>query len=311
VQNRVTGISFKGAIFTNLSRDHLDYHGTEEAYGAAKELLFHAAGLQFAVINLDDSFGMDLATRLVGTGPCIIGTTLNRDLAAPSGVEVLRAENLVASAKGLQFDVTGHFGCAHIRTALLGRFNAANLLQVLAAALMSGLSLDEAGAGLSALHAPQGRLEYLGGQGAPTVVIDYAHTPDALEKALSTLRDTMSDEQKLFCVMGCGGNRDAGKRPLMGAVAARLANHVILTSDNPRLESVDAILDDIAAGISGAYERIADRAQAIGYAIAHAKPQDVVLIAGKGHEQYQDIAGQKFEFSDRAVAETCLAGGRS
>jgi len=175
---------------------------------------------------------------------------------------------------------------------------------------MSGLSLEEVCAGLATLQAPQGRLERLGGPGVPTIVIDYAHTPDALDKALTTLRDTMTTEQKLICVMGCGGDRDVGKRPLMGAVAARLADHVVLTSDNPRFESVDAILDGIAAGMTGSYQRIADRAQAIDYAITHAAPTDVVLIAGKGHEQYQDIAGQKIEFSDRTVAEACLAGGR-
>ena len=310
VQNRVTGVSFKGAIFTNLSRDHLDYHGNLEAYGAAKELLFHAAGLQFAVINLDDAFGFALAGRLVGTVPRVIGTTLNRGLTPPAGIEWVCAENVVASARGLQFDVTGCFGRAHASTALLGRFNAANLLQVMAAAVMSGLSLEEVCAGLATLQAPQGRLERLGGPGVPTIVIDYAHTPDALDKALTTLRDTMTTEQKLICVMGCGGDRDVGKRPLMGAVAARLADHVVLTSDNPRFESVDAILDGIAAGMTGSYQRIADRAQAIDYAITHAAPTDVVLIAGKGHEQYQDIAGQKIEFSDRTVAEACLAGGR-
>ncbi len=314
VQDRVAGIAFRGALFTNLSRDHLDYHGTLEAYGEAKALLFDAAGLEFAAINLDDPFGMRLVERMKGTDPVsgsvpktpkIIGYTLE-GMQAPSGVSVLQARNLEISLQGLHFQVAGEWGQAEVRAPLMGRFNVSNLLAVMAAALMSGMTLEQVCDGVARLAAPAGRLQRLGGGALPDVVIDYAHTPDALEKALATLRETVAPRRRLICVFGCGGNRDPGKRPLMGEVAARLADMVVLTSDNPRYESVDAILDEIAQGMDMPFQRIPERAEAIRHAIASAQAGDVVLIAGKGHETTQEVAGQKLPFDDRDVAQHCL-----
>ena len=318
VQERVSGIAFRGALFTNLSRDHLDYHSTLEAYGEAKALLFDAAGLEFAVINLDDPFGLQLvakmAARMAAPGtepsPKIIGYTLG-DAPAPAGVSVLRARDLEISAQGMHFGVTGEWGQAEVSTPLMGRFNVSNLLAVMAAALMQGMTLDQVRAGVAGLVAPAGRLERLGGGALPNVVIDYAHTPDALEKVLTTLRESVAPRRHLICVFGCGGNRDPGKRPLMGEVAARLADRVVLTSDNPRYESVDTILDEIAQGMPGSFQRIPDRAEAIRAAIASAHSGDVVLIAGKGHETTQEVAGQKLPFSDRSVAQGCLDEARA
>ncbi len=317
VQERVAGIAFRGALFTNLSRDHLDYHGTLEAYGEAKALLFDAAGLAFAVINLDDPFGVRLMERMIlgtdpkmGSVPKIIGYT-QEGAQAPAGVSVLQARNRDLNTHGLQFQVAGEWGQAEVRAPLMGRFNVSNLLAVMAAALMAGMTLDQVCAGVAHLVAPAGRLERLGGGALPTVVIDYAHTPDALEQALTTLRETVAPRRRLICVFGCGGNRDPGKRPLMGEVAARLADLVVLTSDNPRYEPVEAILDEIAQGMDGPFLRIPERADAIRQAIAAAQSGDVVLIAGKGHETTQEVAGQKLPFSDRAVALHCLDGGRA
>ncbi len=303
VQDRVAGIAFQGAVFTNLSRDHLDYHGTLEAYGEAKALLFDAAGLAFAVINLDDPFGMRLAAK-PGI-PKIVGYTLE-GARAPSGVSLLQAREIEVTAHGLRFEVDGEWGRAEVQAPLMGRFNVSNLLAVMGAALMGGMTLDQVCVGVARLVAPAGRLERLGGGALPVVVIDYAHTPDALEKALSTLREAVAPRRQLICVFGCGGNRDPGKRPLMGEVAARLADRVVLTSDNPRYEPVEAILDQIAQGIDKPFLRIPERVAAIREAIASALPGDVVLIAGKGHETTQEVGGQKFPFSDRAVAQRCL-----
>jgi len=329
VQERVAGIAFRGALFTNLSRDHLDYHGTLGAYGEAKALLFDAAGLEFAVINLDDPFGMRLVAKMakaattgvemgvemgtdpitgsvpISTPPKIIGYTLEGEQ-APSGVSVLQARNIEIGPQGLHFEVSGEWGQAEVKAPLMGRFNVSNLLAVMAAALMHGMTLDQVCAGVAHLTAPAGRLERLGGGALPNVVIDYAHTPDALEKTLTTLRETVAPRRQLICVFGCGGNRDPGKRPLMGEVATRLADRVVLTSDNPRYESVDTILDEIAQGMHGSFQRIPERFEAIRSAIASAQPGDVVLIAGKGHETTQEVAGQKMPFSDRAVAQACL-----
>ncbi len=303
-QERVAGIAFRGALFTNLSRDHLDYHGTLEAYGEAKALLFEAAGLEFAVINLDDPFGMALVAK-TRSAPKMIGYTLE-DVQAPPGVALLKARNIDVSAQGLRFEVEGKWGNAHVEAPLMGRFNVSNVLAVMGAALMAGMTLQQVCAGVARLTAPPGRLERLGGGSRPLVVIDYAHTPDALEKALVTLREATAPRRQLICVFGCGGNRDPGKRPLMGEVAARLADQVVLTSDNPRFESIEVILDQIAQGIPVPFKRIPDRAQAIRQAITSAKQGDVVLIAGKGHETTQEVAGQKLPFSDLAVAQRCL-----
>ena len=304
-QERVSGIRFRGAVFTNLSQDHLDYHGTMEAYGAAKALLFQSAGLEFAVINLDDPFGYALVQRTVGTGPKTIGYTA-AGVRPPAGVGMLSAESIVTGPDGLSFVLAGDWGRAAVSASLLGRFNVSNLLAVTGAALMGGLTSEEAAAATLGLRAPPGRLERLGGGDQPTVVVDYAHSPDALEKALVTLRETMAAGHNLICVFGCGGGRDSGKRPLMGAVAERLADRVILTSDNPRDEPPEAILDQIARGMAGSPLRIPERGAAIRKAVGMARPGDVVLVAGKGHEDTQEVAGRKLPFNDRVEAQRCL-----
>ncbi len=311
-QGRVNGVHFDVAVFTNLTRDHLEYHGSMEAYGAAKEQLFAAPGLKAAVLNLDDALGRKIARDLAGRGVPVTGYTL-RGEAAPGADVLLAAENLAATPRGLRFTAVTPQGRADIEAALVGEFNVANLLAVLGTLLASGVTLDRAAAVLRRLTSSPGRMQAVGGEGQPLAVIDYAHTPDALDKALAALRGTAAARGgRLVCVFGCGGNRDPGKRPQMGEIAARRADAVILTSDNPRDEDPQAILADIARGAPGA-RTIADRSEAIRTALAEADPRDVVLIAGKGHEAYQEIAGRRRPFSDVDCAVAALAsrGGPS
>lgn len=298
-QGRVNGARFRCAVFTNLSRDHLDYHGTMDAYGEAKRLLFEHEGLEAAVINLDDPYGRDLARRLQGR-VLTIGYTLGNEAGAD---RVLRADDLTMTATGQRFRTEGQL----INASVLGRFNTQNLLAVMGALLAAGLSPAEAAAALERLLPPPGRMQCLGGEKAPLVVVDYAHTPDALENALATLRETAAARGgRLFCLFGCGGDRDPGKRPLMGAVAERLADGVLLTSDNPRSELPQAILDAIRAGMKQQPQVEPDRACAIACIIAEAAQEDVVLLAGKGHEPYQEIAGKRLPFSDLDQAKQAL-----
>jgi UDP-N-acetylmuramoyl-L-alanyl-D-glutamate--2,6-diaminopimelate ligase len=305
-QGRVNGVHFDVAVFTNLTRDHLEYHGSMEAYGAAKERLFATPGLKAAVLNLDDALGRRIARDLAGRGVQVTGYTLRGEAAHGADI-VLAAENIAATPRGLRFTAATPQGRADIHAALVGEFNVANLLAVLGALLASGIPLDRAAAVLRGLTSAPGRMQALGGEGAPLAVVDYAHTPDALEQALSALAGTAAARGgRLVCVFGCGGNRDPGKRPLMGEAAARRADAVILTSDNPRDEDPQAILADIARGAPGA-RIIADRAEAIRAAIAEADARDVVLIAGKGHETYQEIAGRRLPFSDVDCAAAALA----
>lgn len=300
-QGRVNGAHFHTAVFTNLTRDHLEEHGTMEAYGAAKEKLFLWPGLQRAVINLDDAFGRQLAEKLRGKVPVTAYTLEGRTL--PGADTLLTAEQLTMTPTGQQFRVGGE----QIHVPLLGRFNTANLLAVLGALLSAGLDMPTAVARISALTPPPGRMECLGGVDAPLVVVDYAHTPDALEKALVTLRETAVARQgRLLCLFGCGGDRDPGKRPLMGQVAESLADKVLLTSDNPRSEDPMAILAAIAAGMQTLAEQMPDRAAAIAHLVAEADARDVVLLAGKGHETYQEIAGQRLHLSDVECARLAL-----
>ncbi len=304
VQGRVNGTRFDVAVFTNLSRDHLDYHGDMQAYIAAKARLFDWPGLGHAVINADDPLGADFAARARATGARVW-----RYGFAPAEVQ---GAHLQVGPAGLRFDVSTPVGCATIDSPLLGRFNAHNLLAVLSVLLASGVTLDAAVSALGALTPVPGRMQCLRRPGAPLVVVDYAHTPDALEKVLLTLREVAAESKsaaadaRLVCVFGCGGNRDKGKRPLMGAVASRLADEVVLTSDNPRHEDPRTIIGEISAGMGANYHVIEDRAAAIHWAIAQARPGDVVVIAGKGHEDYQDIAGRRLPFSDVEVASRAL-----
>ena len=303
-QGRVAGIKYDLAVFTNLTRDHLDYHGTMEAYAEAKFGLFKARGLAHRVINIDDDWGASFAERTAGD-VITFGTR--------NGAR-LRASRIGLSEAGVRFQVDSEWGAGEVGARVLGAFNVSNLLAVLGALLAAGVHFDAAIAAVSALGPVPGRLERLGGGAAPLVVVDYAHTPDALEKALEALRAVVGGSAaphghagRLICVFGCGGDRDPGKRPLMGQAAARLADHVIVTSDNPRSEAPRAIIEQVLAGISGDAEAIEDRQVAIFSAVHQARPGDVVLLAGKGHETYQEIAGVRHPFSDREVARAALA----
>jgi len=309
-QGRVNGVAFGAALFTNLSRDHLDYHGDMESYARAKQRLFETPGLKHAVLNLDDVQGARLARVLAGRGLNRAGYSCFASVAARAGLErYAEAHAIEVSAKGIAFDVKSSWGDARIESALLGRFNVSNLLGVLTTMLVSGVPFERAAASLADMRPVAGRMQKLGGGGKPLVIVDYAHSPDALEKALVTLKDVArASGGKLVAVFGCGGDRDRGKRALMGAVASRHADAIVVTSDNPRGEDPAAIIAEITAAIPGAYEEIADRREAIASAIAAAGSSDVVLLAGKGHETYQEVAGRRLPFSDTLEAERALAG---
>lgn len=295
-QGRVSGIAFNVAVLTNLTRDHLDYHGDMAGYAAAKRQLFEFEGLEAAILNQDDAFGQELLSELKAAGRKVLSYGL-------SGGDV-RGHNLRFDADGLHMQVQTPQGEAFVHARLVGRFNASNLLAVLATLLVSGVSLADAVAILTQIHPAPGRMQQLGGGEQPLVVVDYAHSPDALEKALLALREQA--QGRLVCVFGCGGDRDKGKRPLMAEVASRLADKVIVTSDNPRSESPAAIIAEVIAGLHGPSQVEPDREQAIVQAIRHAHAGDVVLIAGKGHEDYQEINGVRHPFSDAAVAAHAL-----
>jgi len=309
-QGRVNGVAFGAALFTNLSRDHLDYHGDMESYARAKQRLFETPTLKHAVLNLDDVQGARLARVLAGSGLNRAGYSCFAGVAARAGLERYAEGHAIdVSPGGIAFDVNSSWGEARIESALLGRFNVSNLLGVLTTMLVSGVPLERAVAALAGLTPVAGRMQRLGGSGKPLVVVDYAHSPDALEKALVTLKDVArAGGGKLVAVFGCGGDRDRGKRPLMGAVASRHADAIVVTSDNPRGEDPGAIIAEIAAGIPGAHQEIADRREAIARAVASADATDVVLLAGKGHETYQEAGGRRLPFSDTLEAERALAG---
>lgn len=293
-QGRVNGVAFEVAVLTNLSRDHLDYHKTMEAYAAAKQKLFHWGSLGIAVVNADDDFGKAIIADKQ------VGARLTYGLTAGD----VRGSDLQLLDTGLSMQVTTPQGVAMLSAPVLGRFNAYNVLAVLATLLALNVSLVKAVAAIAKIKPVQGRMQQFGGGALPLVVVDYAHTPDALEKVLSTLREQARGQ--LICVFGCGGDRDAGKRPLMGAVASALADAAIVTSDNPRSENPDAIIDAVIAGMRKNFVVEPDRAMAIKRAIQSAKPSDIVLIAGKGHENYQEILGVKHPFDDALVAQAVL-----
>ncbi|MFZ4538244.1 UDP-N-acetylmuramoyl-L-alanyl-D-glutamate--2,6-diaminopimelate ligase [Propionivibrio sp.] len=304
-EGRLDGARVDVAVFTNLTRDHLDYHGTMERYAATKERLFTWPRLRLAVINLDDSFGAQLAGRTTATK--VLGYTLVGARRAVPVQAVVRAENVEETINGLRFLLCAPNGRALVETGLLGRYNVSNLLAVAAVLIDAGLTPEEVAARFAELPSPPGRLEKVGGINEPLVVVDYSHTPDALESALRALRGVASARGAgLVAVFGCGGDRDRGKRPLMGEIATQLADRVVLTSDNPRSEDASAILDEIRVAAPTA-EVIVDRAEAIRRTILAAHPADVVLLAGKGHEPYQEIAGVRRPFSDVAEARSALA----
>jgi UDP-N-acetylmuramoyl-L-alanyl-D-glutamate--2,6-diaminopimelate ligase len=314
-QGRVNGTEFDVAMLTNLTRDHLDYHTTMRRYRAAKAKLFRFPTIRHAVLNLDDDFGVVLARRLAGRKVGVIGYGFQRAVEVPRAVWRVRGSKLRITEGGITFEVASPWGKAHLVTSHLGRFNAANLLGCLAALLASDVPLAEAMAALGKLGQIPGRVQRLGGDGRPLVVVDYAHTPDALEKVLSALRELLprprrgTPAARIFCIFGCGGNRDTGKRPLMGEVATRIADEVIVTSDNPRREEPRAIIDDIIAGARANYHVIEDRAIAIAEGVGRARPGDIVLIAGKGQEPYQEIGSTRLPFSDEEVARIALDSG--
>ncbi|MDH5287319.1 MAG: UDP-N-acetylmuramoyl-L-alanyl-D-glutamate--2,6-diaminopimelate ligase [Betaproteobacteria bacterium] len=301
-QGRVDGTKFDVALFTNLTRDHLDYHGTMAAYGAAKARLFAWPTLVAAVLNADDPFGADLARRLRGKGPRVLTYGL-----ADADV---RASSVRATARGTALDVETPWGKGAVEVAVTGSFNALNLLGTLGVLLGSEVPLADALAALQVLEPPPGRMQRLGGGDAPLCVVDYAHTPDALEKVLGALRAAVAPGRHLVCVFGCGGDRDPGKRPEMGRVAATLADRVVITSDNPRSEDPAAIAMAIAQGVRAAGNRHwrleADRAKAIRVALADAAAGDVVLVAGKGHEDYQERGGERVPYSDLEEVRAAL-----
>ena len=303
-QGRLNGMHFDVALFTNFTRDHLDYHGDMEGYAAAKEILFGWPGLRHAVLNLDDPMGADLAQRHRAKLN-IIGYTLEE--AMPDGVRVLRASAIRTRAFGTEFHVDSPFGSARVKVHLVGRFNVSNVLGVLGVLLARGIEWNAAVDAIGKLVPVPGRMQQLGGRDVPMIVIDYAHTPDALTKALAALR-TVADERggQLWCVFGCGGDRDQGKRPQMGA-AAETADHVVVTSDNPRSEDPLLIMAQIVGGMQRSAQTIDDRATAILQAVKQAAKHDVILLAGKGHENYQEIRGTKYPFADADHAALALA----
>ncbi len=298
-QGRVAALAFDVAVFTNLSRDHLDYHGSMAAYGEAKAALFAWPGLRCRVLNLDDPFGRELAAQSQESR--LIGYSLE-DRSA-----YLYCRQARFDEQGVVATVVTPQGERSLRSSLLGRFNLSNLLAVVGALLGMDYPLDEILKVLPQLQGPVGRMQRLGGARQPLVVVDYAHTPDALEKVLEALRPHVKG--RLLCLFGCGGDRDSGKRPLMAAVVERLADGVLVTDDNPRTESPQQIFNDIRAGFIAPdqVQFVHGRGQAIAQLIAAASADDVLVLAGKGHEDYQEINGERQPFSDLVEAAKALA----
>ncbi|HEY5718487.1 MAG TPA: UDP-N-acetylmuramoyl-L-alanyl-D-glutamate--2,6-diaminopimelate ligase [Motiliproteus sp.] len=304
-QGRVAGLRFRQGVFTNLSRDHLDYHGTMEAYGAAKARLFDEYGIEHAIINRDDTFGRQLLQQLpAGVTPISYGFEPALGTEAALWVSDFRQ-----TATGIRALI--HFGGEHaeLDSPLIGRFNLLNLLAAAGVLLARGYPLQTVAQVLATLQGVAGRMESRRAAGRPLVVIDYAHTPDALEKALQALRGHC--QGLLWCVFGCGGDRDRGKRPQMAAIAETHADCLVVTSDNPRSESPKAIIDEVLSGVNQTQAVLVepDRGRAIRLAIASAGPADVVLVAGKGHEDYQEVEGVRYPFSDAEQVQQALQGG--
>jgi UDP-N-acetylmuramoyl-L-alanyl-D-glutamate--2,6-diaminopimelate ligase len=299
-QGRVNGVLFDCAVFTNLSRDHLDYHGDMQSYAEAKAGLFSMPGLRHAVVNCDDATGREILASL----PSDLGV-MRYGLEAEHQPDVL-GKCLSLSGDGVEVEVMTPQGKGRFHSKLLGRFNISNLLAVLSVLLLSGIPLQGALARLATVKPVAGRMETFGGDNKPLVVVDYAHTPDALEQVLKALRE--HTEAKVCCVFGCGGDRDAGKRPLMGEVAEAMADAVILTNDNPRSESPEQIIAAIKQGMRNPdqVQTLTDRREAIAMAISQARRGEVVLVAGKGHETWQQIGNERIPFSDIDEVESQL-----
>ena len=311
-QDRVAGVRLHSAAFTNLSRDHLDYHETMAAYGAAKARLFDAPDLKHIIVNVGDAFGRELARKLAGRVP-LTAVWIGAGESGWLAERALQATQVTLDVRGVSMQLDGSFGKAQVATRLLGRFNAENALVVIACLLSLGAPLAEAARVLAECVPPPGRMEVVEPAAAdkpaagdkPMAVVDYAHTPDALAQALGALREHCKGA--LWCVFGCGGDRDPGKRSIMGAVADELADRIIVTDDNPRSENPEIITRAIVSGIKSRNVRVIhDRSEAIGTALKEAAARDVVLIAGKGHEDYQIYGGSRRSFSDRREAQRHL-----
>ena len=304
-QERVAGVHFDTAVFTNLTRDHLDYHGTLDAYGAAKAKLFRSPGLRCAVVNVRDDFGRGLADTLDPALERVLFSTSN-EIWAPGDCGWIRVPELRTTTAGLTVHVETSWGAGTLRSRLVGEFNAENLLAVLGVLLGWNVPLQQALAALAICVAPPGRMEAFGGGRQPMVLVDYAHSPDALAKVLDAARGHARG--RVICVFGCGGDRDPGKRPMMGAIAEGRADVVVVTDDNPRTEDSRSIIEQVLVGLQHpeAAHVVADRAEAIHLAIAEADAGDVVVIAGKGHEDYQLVGQEVRPFSDRAVVLDAL-----
>ncbi len=314
-QGRLNGMHIDVAVFTNLTRDHLDFHGDMSHYEAAKQKLLEWPDLKAAVLNLDDEAGVRLTRICSSRGVPVVGYTIEKpdtgSLEPGVPLSLLKAGNLRNYHGGTSFHLDSPFGSGIVKTQMIGRFNVSNILAVLGTLFIKGVGWNDAVRVVEQLTPVAGRMEQLSSPGRVLVIIDYAHTPDALEKTLTNLREVALERQgKLWCVFGCGGDRDPGKRPVMGKIA-ELADEIIVTSDNPRSEEPEQIIAHIAAGFTPA--RLpppvleADRAKAILFAVKNAGKNDVVLVAGKGHEAYQEIKGKKLPFSDMDHANIALA----
>lgn len=304
IQGRLNGVRFTGGLFTNLSRDHLDYHGSMETYLEAKLRLLTWPGLEFVAFNLDDASAETIASR-VSAGVRKIGFTIGSGSAPGGDVEIVSASDVHHIGDGIAF--SAHFGgsSAEVKAPVYGDFNVENLLACLATLLGQGFDLQQAARRMANVRAVAGRMERFASASGTAIIVDYAHSPDALAKVLASLRKHCTGA--LWVVFGCGGDRDRGKRPQMGAIAEKLADRVVLTDDNPRHEDGKVIIDDILAGCRRKdVTVIRDRRAAIAAAITAAAPDDVVLVAGKGHESVQDIGGVQHPFSDREVVKDLL-----
>lgn len=305
-QGRAAAVRFDVALLTNLTQDHLDYHQSMQAYADAKKRLFCVPDLNCAVLNLDDQFSSEILD-ILPRGVRKIGYTINASQTDQLDGWI-KAQSIVPDCEGMSVGIESSWGSGHINSQLLGRFNVSNLLAVLAVMLYRGMPFEMALEKLALVKTVAGRMERFGGGEKPLVVVDYAHTPDALEQALNALREHVGG--RLVCVFGCGGDRDRGKRPIMGAIAERLADQVIVTDDNPRSESGELIVEDILAGMRHADQArvVRSRADAIIDSITEAMPGDLILVAGKGHESYQLVGDQVLHFSDREQVEYALTG---
>ncbi|MFM5571307.1 UDP-N-acetylmuramoyl-L-alanyl-D-glutamate--2,6-diaminopimelate ligase [Aeromonas veronii] len=301
VQHRVAALPFAAAVFTNLSRDHLDYHGTMEAYGAAKEQLLQLVDESNAVINRDDELGAKWLKKY----PAAVAFSVDGPIEHHSGRQ-LTAQQLDFHQQGFRAQINSSWGNGVLSAPLLGRFNVSNVLAAMGVMLVLGYDFNELLATAPQLQPVTGRMECFGGGDTPLAVVDYAHTPDALEKALQALRVHCTGQ--LWCLVGCGGDRDRGKRPMMAAMAEQYADRVILTDDNPRTEEPARIMADMVAGLRdpAAVHVEHDRVKAISLAIGQASKQDIILVAGKGHEDYQIIGTDKRHYSDRETVAAAL-----